>query len=252
VIRNAEATWQNLQIMLDAGLHPMPVFVENNTAWDTIPQFMAISPHICIAGGVKTKDAFAHQRYQLAYRYSSQQARIHALGYGRWPEFFQIPLHSADSSSYSSGSQYGYVTHYDRHRGFQRLMWRDLGKKTDKARSICDYLRHCQVSYADLSNPEIYKGQVGLPALSGLYAGLKFAAHAAEQGKLFFLAASTPAWLEAMAAVWSVQQGPYFNYPEARARYHAVIHQPNRRNTDQLIAALVDLIQEGNLAIGQH
>lgn len=220
VIRNPDASQRNLQAMLDAGLRPMPVFVETDPPdFTQMERFMSISEYVCVAGGVRSNAHYAHYRYQQAFKASGERAKIHALGYMRWPTLFQLPLHSCDSSTFATGSQYGWLCFYDRRTGVARRHWKRLTNwRTDPvARQMLTVMRRCQVPYDVLSSPAHYRGMRGLTVLVSVLGYLNFMRHAAEYGVHLFLACSTITWVDAVAAVWATWDGQYFDYPASLA-----------------------------------
>lgn len=225
-IRNPARSTQNLTAMLDAGLVPMPVFIENDAdALARLPDYMAINEHLCVAGGVKVRADYIHHRYQQIYQASDQQAKIHALGYTRWPTTFQLPLASCDSSTFASGSQYGWMPVYTRTHGFKRARWQTLDTwQTDPLRrQIVQFMRQCQVPFEVLRDPDQYKGTTGLPALFFILGYLNFMRHAAEYDIYLFLAVSNISWADAIAGVWATWDGEHIDYPASKAMYDELI-----------------------------
>lgn len=252
-IRNQEQTTRNLNVMLDAGLLPMPVIVENDWNWDRVAELMDITPYICIAGGVKTNDRFAHKRYQQAYKASGQRALIHALGYTRWPTTLQLPLKSCDSSTYSTGSQYGYVPAFFPERGFQRARWQQLTnwQRRPASRRIVEYMLNCGVDYDTLADPEQYRTAKGLPALFFTAAYLNFMRQAEEHGVHLFLAISSVSWIDTIAAVWATWDGNIFDY---RTTYDLVRELNALRTVDfaRYLQQVIDVFERRPIRDGVH
>lgn len=207
VIRNRVETDKNLRTMVDAGLKPMPVYIEGHTEKDLF-DLLAVNDRICVAGGVGSSDAYIRRRYKEIFALSGQRAKIHGLGYGRWPGTFHADIFSCDSSSFNYGSRYGIVTKYERLEGFDGFGWKNmLTKSADdpkkRARFISYISHHYNLTVDDLQNLGVWKGknaQVNLPTLMGCTAYLDFMEHVREFGKDYFIALPTDGFVMSVVA----------------------------------------------------
>ena len=112
VIRNDSKTKMNYETMLQRGLNPMFVFTEQDNDWDYLKNAVKNQRHLCVAGGVANKGNWMFKRYQDVYNKTG--ADIHGLGFVKYPEMYQLPLHSVDSSTWIQSSQvYGRISHFD-------------------------------------------------------------------------------------------------------------------------------------------
>jgi len=110
VIGDPAATRANTRYLHQRGLPVLPVF----TRGDTLAEFDAMLrdvPYICVGGLVgMTRDHQLPRVALLQQRAAHQGGGIHALGVASIPILRQARPYSADSSSVSSGFQYGTVT----------------------------------------------------------------------------------------------------------------------------------------------
>ncbi len=130
VAKDAKASNRNLAAMVDAGLTPMPVYVEGNSA-DDVSGIMQINKRVCVAGGVSSNDHYIRNRYKTVYEASDKTAKIHGLGFGRFPDIFCVPIRSDDSSTFATGSRFGNVCRYSKVSGFVNGNWKLLKPDAD-------------------------------------------------------------------------------------------------------------------------
>lgn len=218
VIRNREASEYNLQAMLDAGLRPMPVFIEGY-AYEQILDLIKINRRICVAGGVGSADQYIYQRYQKAYAASKGQALIHGLGFLRWPDVFQLPLATGDSSTSSSGARFGHISFYDKRQGTKRIHWKDLlspkGKNAPYYSELLGKMRSYGITIEQMKNPASYSKMHGIHSLLELFAAVQFQDHATEVGFGMFMAISKSTWLHMLFAVLTALDDNGFDYNQA-------------------------------------
>lgn len=209
VIRNKNGTDYNLQAMLDAGLRPMPVYIEGHTEQD-LNGLLTVNDRLCVAGGVGSSDAYIRRRYKQIFQLSANRAKIHGLGYGRWPGTFYADVASSDSSSFNYGSRYGVMYTYDRLKGFDGLGWKDMdATRTPKDAAVRSFFISLlsykfNLTVEQLQDVSLYKGkdaQVSLPLLSGCVAYLDFMEHVREYRKDYFIAFPTVGFAETLVAV---------------------------------------------------
>lgn len=235
-IREPAITWANLQKMLDAGLLPMPVWIETQTDFERVGEYMAITPYLCVAGAPRNNATYTHYMYQQVYKESGGKVKIHALGYTRWPTTFQVPIHSCDSSTYASGSQFGWIPLYTRTQGFVRCRWPELANFRSDAdiRRVVDYMLACNVPYAVLSDRDNFKGQAGLTAYMFTVGYLNFMRQAAEYDIWLFMVVSSPAWLDVIASTWATWDGERFDHPTSFALFHELASRRRERSPEYL------------------
>ena len=112
VINNHEASKDNYELMLKRDLNPMFVFTTYDNDYTYLKQAVARNPHICVAGGVTSYRQWMQKRYQDVYK--NTQALMHGLGFVKFPDMLQLPLHSVDSSSWVQASQvFGILRYFD-------------------------------------------------------------------------------------------------------------------------------------------
>ncbi len=185
VIANEEQSKINYEYMLNEGLNPMFVFTMFDTDYKYLKQAVANNPHICVAGGVTTKGDWMVKRYQDVFM--KTQAKIHALGYVKYPEMFQLPLNSVDSSSWAQSSQmYGGIVWYD--NGLRVVPYKDiLTKKVKMDIKLIEILEKLKVSPKIFSNVETHKGGKSLGTLLSIIANMELQKVAKRNDLNFFL-----------------------------------------------------------------
>lgn len=114
--RDAVESQRLLKIQTDAGLHPMPVFVQGMD-WTYLPELLKINRRVCVSAGWQSNIEYSYQRYQKAYKLTNGKILSHALAWGRYPQILGLPIASADSSTWINGSRYGVIMVFDRVKG---------------------------------------------------------------------------------------------------------------------------------------
>lgn len=194
VYRDRKGTDHNLQAMVEAGLKPMPVYIEGYHE-DDLARILKINLRISVAGGVGANDSYIKKRYKDIYELSGQKALIHALGYGRYPGIFEIPVSSSDSSSYSTGGQFGNLMIYNP-GGWIKLHWKDLYKPNPLQKLFLDELYKMGVRPAQVVDTDLYHhSPYSIQSFFSTYAYLNFMDHIADHGKLYFFSTTSTDWL---------------------------------------------------------
>ena len=128
-VGNRDITTRNLETMVNEGLRPMPVLTVDMPL-ERLPGLVSVNPRVCIAGGLGAFDGVKDwilARYRRAGM-MCPEAKIHGLGYVRWPQSFQSGIASADSSSHSAGGRYGLLSMFDRGIGIKNIFWKKAPK----------------------------------------------------------------------------------------------------------------------------
>ncbi len=185
VIANEEQSKRNYEYMLSEGLNPMFVFTMFDNDYKYLKEAVSNNPHICVAGGVTTKSDWMVKRYQDVYM--KTQAKIHALGYVKYPEMFQLPLNSVDSSSWAQSSQmYGGLVIYD--NGLKVYPHKDiLTKKIKMSDKMIEILEKLKVTPKVFSNLDNHKGGSSLGTLLSILANTELQKVSKRNNLNFFL-----------------------------------------------------------------
>ena len=185
VIANEEQSKRNYEYMLNEGLNPMFVFTMFDNDYKYLKEAVSNNPHVCVAGGVTTKSDWMVKRYQDVYM--KTQAKIHALGYVKYPQMFQLPLNSVDSSSWAQSSQmYGGLVIYD--NGLKVYPHKDiLTKKIKMSNKMIEILEKLKVTPKVFSNLENHKGGSSLGTLLSILANMELQKVAKRNNLNFFL-----------------------------------------------------------------
>lgn len=248
VIRNPTGTMKNLHEMVDGGLRPMPVYVEGASEADLSYCLDVAGGRLCVAGGVQTNDHYIRNRYKEVKRISGGRSKIHGLGFGRWPDIFQLPIASADSSSYATGSMWGSITIYSRLDGFINIHHSEIKKpkpgKIDKRIKILRFLiEKCGVKERDLYDPSFLRTHVGIPHLIGQYAYLLFMQHCSEAGVDYFVAAPSLELATSLIVHLYATDGDQFDFYAAREK-RLELRQLERTNFSAALEFYADTLQK--------
>lgn len=204
----------NLNKMLDAGLLPMPVFVRGDE-YPYAEELTQINPYICVGGVVDAKVEYGEQRLMKVYEASGRRAKIHALGFVRFPSIFQVPIFSCDSSSIAAGQQYGTVTLFDPQKGISGKKWWYMGAPGKFTQSTMNHLLDCNVDPETFYNPDYHRGGLGVPGLVTVNAHLNFLKYTADRDRKYFFATTNLGLLASVLAVLQAKTGLAFDYKRA-------------------------------------
>lgn len=165
--RNTEESTRLLKIQTDAGLHPMPIFIQG-MEWEELPRLMEINERVCISAGWQSSLEYSYQRYQKAYKLSDGRIKSHALAWGRYPQILGLPIASADSSTWINGSRYGVVMVFDKVKGLVIFSKQKLTEQfnTPRGGRIIGKLLSYNVTIDDLNNPLHWRGGSYHPSLT--------------------------------------------------------------------------------------
>lgn len=117
VIKDAEGTWRNQQILEDMGLEPLPCFhvLED---WRWLEHYVERYPYIAlgVAGMQSRKDAIMAWLVRC-YQIAQDRAVFHGFALTSWQVMSTFPWYSVDSSSWGQGFRFGRVPVFDDHKG---------------------------------------------------------------------------------------------------------------------------------------
>ena len=116
VLRDKVKSKENFNKMLDAGLNPMGVLTVDEDVEECIPYTM-YNDYIGIPGGTMTKGDWIKKRFQDVYEITDGKAKIHGLGYVKFPDMYQLPLCTVDSSSWIYGKMFGNICYFNIKKG---------------------------------------------------------------------------------------------------------------------------------------
>lgn len=234
VVGDHEASLANLRETLHEGLEPMAVWVMGAPE-EYLPELVAHNRYLCVAGGVKTRIEYAAQRYQRAHEATGGRAMSHALGFARFPECYQLPVHSFDTSSWCSGAKYGGVYSFtDRIKGAGTLR-EILAAKDDRLA----WLLRCGFTLPQLLDPAFNKGMMGVPAQSGAYAHVMLQKQAAGQGRRYFLALINQLQIYQVAATHAYSSRGGFDARAVAEEYRAILAMPTDAHRLERVVQLV-------------
>jgi len=186
VINNHEASKDNYELMLKRDLNPMFVFTTYDNDYTYLKQAVARNPHICVAGGVTSYRQWMQKRYQDVYK--NTQALMHGLGFVKFPDMLQLPLHSVDSSSWVQASQvFGILRYFD--EGMKGPRYIDvLKRKVALPVQIQQLLDKFKVTPKDFSNLDNHKGLYSIATMLSIVAHIEYQKYCKKRGLNLFLA----------------------------------------------------------------
>lgn len=187
VLQNEEATKSNYTKMLQCGLNPMFVLTAYDTDFEFMRKAVERNPDICVAVAGKKND-WALKRFQDAFRESQQKARIHALGFVKYPIMLQLPIASCDSASWNLGpSKYGQLVYFE--KGMKNADYKDFiyGRKKmpDTLRNVLEF---CKVSPSMFKKLEYHRGKAPIGLMLSIVANHQMQRYCYRRGLRFFLA----------------------------------------------------------------
>jgi len=186
VINNHEASKDNYELMLKRDLNPMLVFTTYDNDYTYLKEAVARNPHICVAGGVTSYRQWMQKRYQDVYK--NTQALMHGLGFVKFPDMLQLPLHSVDSSSWVQASQvFGILRYFD--EGMKGPRYIDvLKRKVALPVQIQQLLDKFKVTPKDFSNLDNHKGLYSIATMLSIVAHIEYQKYCKKRGLNLFLA----------------------------------------------------------------
>lgn len=247
VPRDTEASAANWNKMLNAGLKPMPVMV---LGWgkDEAREFAATNTHICVAGMVLSARGYAARRVQETYE--STGAQIHALGYGRWPDIFRLPMFSADSSAIQNGQKWGWLCRYERKYGveFFRVQAGMEGlsraKRDAAVRVITELTENWGVTREQVLDIRNSRGGISLSRATTAYAYLNFTADVWRSGRVYFPAHPTESsLLITWGVISAMKAGGKVNYRETVEAIKE-LQDLRKRNFGQYLATVRAILRK--------
>ena len=186
VINNHQASKDNYELMLQRDLNPMFVFTTYDNDYTYLKEAVARNPHICVAGGVTSYRQWMQKRYQDVYK--NTQALMHGLGFVKFPDMLQLPLHSVDSSSWVQASQvFGILRYFD--EGMKGPRYIDvLKRKVELPYQIKQLLDKFKVTPKEFSNLDNHKGLYSIATMLSIVAHIEYQKYCKKRGLNLFLA----------------------------------------------------------------
>jgi len=219
VIRNPDQSRYNFHEEQRAGLNPMAVFTYPEKL-SAIPELIESNKHLCVSGGTDAARDFMHQRFQRIHEASEGAALTHGLAFVKWPDIYQLPIYSVDSSTWTSGKRFGNVSRFDARRGMMAGAWQKVLSSAPDPATI-KHLRACNITREILqtrAKPH-WDTNDGIAGSVTTNAHLQFHADAYSRQRLYFLVAVCAYQLLEIAACASAQLGAgLFDYQLALER----------------------------------
>lgn len=115
VIRNADATQANQDVLEGLGLHPLPVF-HFGSHFSHLERLIERYPYIAL-GGLVGKIGGAKPWLVRCFKLSGGRSVFHGFGVTTWEVIRDFRWYSVDSSSWTQGLRFGTVPIFDERRG---------------------------------------------------------------------------------------------------------------------------------------
>lgn len=201
-IKQPDVSEKQLHVMVQNKLKPMPVLVAGMD-FSNMKDYTEINNHVCVAGGVGTADKYIYYRYQQAFKESNGKAKIHALGFLRFPDLYQLPIYSGDSSTYAVGSMFGSMQKFDERKGIISLISSggSLLKSPNTFMKNLDHTTHkfllqCNVDIRDsIIKGTFCNGGFSVTCFITILAYINYSYAAKLANRKVFLAVSDISWL---------------------------------------------------------
>lgn len=201
VIGDDDASKANYELMLKRDFNPMFVYTMADNDITYLKHAVENNPHVCVAGGVTSKGDWIKQRFQQVYKETN--GLIHGLGYVTYPNMYQLPLHSVDSSSWlQSGLVYGTIPYFD--NGMKGIAYKDILKRKKKMpiQLIRQFEKH-NISPKMFSDLENHKGNRSIAFMMSILAFIEYQKVSNRAGVRLFLAVAS---YDQMRALLYVQE----------------------------------------------
>jgi hypothetical protein len=248
VIMKPKETLDNLNAMYEVGLKPMPVLTLNSPI-DEMREYIKLNRRICLSGGaISSNDKLIGRRIIDAFNATEGKAQIHALGFMRFPDVYNLPIATMDASSMNGGARYGNLIVFDKKRGLMSAHWSEVAKpKNEKNKHILGILLRSGIGVDLLTDKSNYATSMGIPSLLTLFAYLQYANESTKHGVGLFFSLSSLLWLQMTVSVIGATDGHRFDFILARKilmelrtlvkegqndRMHSIMHEILRTKTD--------------------
>jgi hypothetical protein len=132
VVGDTQRSADNLDLMVQHGVRPMPVLtVDANVA--EAQALAAVSGSLCIAGGVTHPMDHYAPRIAQVRKAVGPDVWLHGLGFGRGVRVASTRVDSVDASSWMAAQRWGRLCWFDGAKGVRAVQWGDvLGKPWGK------------------------------------------------------------------------------------------------------------------------
>jgi hypothetical protein len=249
-IGNEEQTRRNLDIMVRAGVRPMPVLTIDSSI-SLLDEYTQINNRVCLAGGV---GSFVGHRNWVANRFKQAvaqypKAEFHGLGYVKHPDMFSLRLRSVDSSSNSAGGRYGTLGGYNCTSGIMSFPAKDTDRSTawnDIGKQFRTYLDGCGITRLQWSDEKTMRtGGMSFCAISYTASSVAQSLYADKVGlKLFQAVACASIWVRCVVATRHLRQGGCVDYWAARRDMLALLSLPMRARAAAVVAYIKQTDQQ--------
>jgi len=202
VINNDKETKYNYETMLARGFNPMFVFTRLDNDWAYLKDATNKNEHVCVAGGTISKAEWMQQRYQRVYK--NNPCKTHGLGFVKWPEMYQLPLHSVDSASWGHSVVYGLIPWFEPGVGLKTIDNKALvsGKKLKLPPGLIEAFEKVKASPKEALDFRNYRsGMKGLNAYMSTLAFLEYQKYSYNNGLRVFMAIGAESQLRLVAGI---------------------------------------------------
>ena len=229
VILDRKGTERNLQIMLDAGLKPMPVLTEDMTL-DEVPKLREVSERIAVPIRRDVRREASGAWIEQVYRAAGGDVLIHGFSYTKGP-VWRSKVATVDSTTWCNGGRFGHFGTFGLEEGcLQQPMYRVKkwlnGPLSLAHPELVEYMRNSRISREDFLNPVLRRGSYSICGMACIEAWVKFAEACEARGVEFYFALGTPADLSFLATSCAfshpTERGLVPSWVEASTAGHAL------------------------------
>ena len=230
VINDKEGTKENFKEMIRAGLNPMSVLTPSEDV-EECKFYTMYNDYIGVSGGIMTKGDWIKKRFQDVYRLTNGKSKIHGLGYVKFPDIYQLPLYTVDSSTWVGGMKFGKITYFDKKKGLVTYTVKEFRNETFYKIPTQIRIKWIDMGFSikDITEDKYFKTSHSFSTYVTVNAFLDFHNYCQLYNRHFFFVSEGFTWLAFLAGIIS-----------SRKKYGTVKYE----YTKQTILNLIDIYKK--------
>lgn len=141
-IRDDKVSKENLEIMFQSGLTPMPVITAHEKDLLTLSTYANACGYACVAGGGGSSVTdWVISRF-ININKVIPNVKLHGLAFVKYPAILKLPIYSCDSSTWGNASRFGHISAFEKAVGFKSLStYNKLSQKKYLTSQYYDYTK---------------------------------------------------------------------------------------------------------------
>lgn len=225
VLRDKVKSKENFKEMIRAGLNPMGVLTVDEDV-EECKFYTTYNDCLGVPGGTQTKGDWIKKRFQDVDRITKGKAKIHGLGYVKFPHLYQLPLYTVDSSTWVGGQKFGKITYFDGKRGLVTYTVKEFRNELFHKIPINIRLKWINMGFKvkDIIEDKYFKGSHSFNKYVTIEAYLDFAKYSQLYNTNFFFVCEGFHWLACLVGMIS-----------SRKKYGTVKYEYTKQTIKQLI-----------------